>query len=157
MPPPGCLQGVLGRPPGHVTCYACWETTPLWTDKHLWKHYLAPNFVCGGNKTSTFSSCWQIDNRSKYKYLVSQMSQHHMDIFLISIVWFCASRKASVPSHAHVEDASLIQKLWHASANYSSRTRVKFQDLHFFKSIFHLKHIPWRLVVVLVVSENLWM
>ena len=23
-----------------------WQT-PLWTDKHLWKHYPAPNFVCG--------------------------------------------------------------------------------------------------------------
>ena len=22
-------------PPCHVTCDACWEATPLWTDKHL--------------------------------------------------------------------------------------------------------------------------
>ena len=24
-----------------------WMQTRLWTDKHLWKHYLAPNFVFG--------------------------------------------------------------------------------------------------------------
>ena len=33
---------------GHVVCDACWEANlPLWTDKHLWQHYLALNFVCG--------------------------------------------------------------------------------------------------------------
>ena len=25
----------------------CQTNTPLWTDRHLWKYYLAPNFVCG--------------------------------------------------------------------------------------------------------------
>ena len=48
---PGC------RPPDHVTCDACWEANPPppspWTDKHLWKHYLSPNFV-GGAVTIRF-------------------------------------------------------------------------------------------------------
>ena len=50
---PGDLLPV-GRPlppdAGDVTCDAYWDTNPSPpppVDKHLWKHDLAPNFVCG--------------------------------------------------------------------------------------------------------------
>ena len=34
---------------GHVTCDASWEANqpPSPVDKHLWKHYLAQNLICG--------------------------------------------------------------------------------------------------------------
>ena len=41
--PPGC------RPPWSCAlwCMLGSQPSPLWTDKHLWKHYLAPKFVSG--------------------------------------------------------------------------------------------------------------
>ena len=46
----GCLPNPGCRPPGHVTCDACWESNLSPTgqnDRCLWKYYLAPNYVCG--------------------------------------------------------------------------------------------------------------
>ena len=60
VPPVFLSSSPVGRPPWMQTLPPQWmlvmwpvmcvgyQPTPLpWTDKHLWKHYLAPNFVCG--------------------------------------------------------------------------------------------------------------
>ena len=39
-PPARCRHPLDADPPGHVTCDAG-KPTPLWTDRHLWKRYLA--------------------------------------------------------------------------------------------------------------------
>ena len=47
-PPPLPSQG---RPPPYQSKHPpSQDRTPLWTHKHLWKHYLPPYFVCGREK-----------------------------------------------------------------------------------------------------------
>ena len=44
---PGPRPDTLPLPPSADTHSVPKARHPLWTDKHLWKHYLAPNFVWG--------------------------------------------------------------------------------------------------------------
>ena len=55
MQTPGCRLPAGCRPPGHVTCDACWEANPLVdrrNDTRLWKHYIPATTVAGGNETN---------------------------------------------------------------------------------------------------------
>ena len=57
------------------------KSIPLWTDKHLWKHYLTPDFVAGGNKFWPMQPITWINFKNLLRYEL-QAPAHEMFVDL---------------------------------------------------------------------------